>query len=496
MRVWFSGLVCASLGLAIACGDSGSGGGDGGTSGTGGGTGASGGTGSSGGTSGAGGGGGAGLASGGSSGDAGSDAPICPAAPVEHSFTALGPKENLLNPARGFHDFIDLGSTDDFLNVRKSGRTLAYAGVSLIDYVDAALPASFVAALSAGLDRVRAARIKVVLRFLYREEFTDPNDAKLSRILEHIQTLAPLIQKHADVIMVLEAGFIGPWGEWHSSTNGLDTNLGAKKSVLDALLAVVPQEMPVLVRRWSFKQEYAGGPATEAQAFGATAVARVGHHNDCFLSSADDVGTYPTGKMDAWKALIAEDTRFVPAGGETCADYPARTSCAVAVPEMAQLHWSFLNAVYHPGALARFKNEGCYDEIAARLGYRLVLEQATFPEQAQPGCGLSLSLKLRNDGFAPPYSAKELVFVLDGPTHFEATLPSEPRRWEPGAHSLDTSVSLPANLPAGSYQVALWLPDPSASLRTIPEYALQFANAAGWDAKTGLNVLGSLTVGP
>ncbi len=484
MRFWLFAGLCSGVVLASACG--GSSGSPGGTPGAGGGS------------AGAGGLGGAGLGGVASdASDASDDAPVCPASPVEHLFNALGPKENLLNPSRGFHDFISLTSTDDFDDVRKSGRTIAYAGVSLLDYLDAPIPASFLAKVSAGLDRARAARIKVVLRFVYREEFTAPNDAKLSRILEHIQALAPLIQKHADVIMLLEAGFIGPWGEWHSSTNGLDTDSSAKKSVLDALLASVPQEMPVLVRRWSFKQDYAGGPVTQAQAFGTEAVARIGHHNDCFLSSADDVGTYPAGKMAAWKALIAEDTRFVPAGGETCDDYPPRTSCAVAVPEMAELHFSFLNAAYHPGALARFESEGCYDEIAARLGYRLVLEKATFPEQAKAGCALPLSLVLRNDGFAAPYFSRDLVLVLDGPAHFEAHLPLEPRRLEPGTHSLDTSVTLPASLPAGSYRVALWLPDPAPSLRTTPEYSIRFANTAGWDPTSGTNLLfDALTLSP
>ncbi|MBK8997280.1 MAG: DUF4832 domain-containing protein [Myxococcales bacterium] len=426
---------------------------------------------------------------GGSGGDASVDAPACPSAPTLHTFVALGPSEQLLNPGRGFHDFVDLASTDDFQGVRAAGRTLAYAGVSLLDYLDAPIPSGFLSQLSAGLDRVRSAKIKVILRFVYRNDMAAPNDAKLTRILEHIQTLGPLLKQHADVIAVLEAGFIGPWGEWHSSSNGLDTDAAAKKAILDALLAATPPDMFVLVRRWSFKHDHAGGPVTAAQAFDGTPVSRLGHHNDCFLASDDDMGTYPFGQAAAWKALIGEDTRFVPIGGETCADYPARTTCKVAVPEMSQLRWSFLNAVYHPAALARFQSEGCYDEISSRLGYRLVLESATFPETASPGCALSLSVKLRNDGFAAPYHARELELILDGPTHFVAKLPVDPRRFDAGSHAFDVSVPLPESLPSGSYSLALRLPDPAPALRDIPEYAVRFANATGWDATTGTNLL-------
>lgn len=233
---------------------------------------------------------------GGSGGDASVDAPACTGAPTLHTFVALGPNEPVLNPGRGFHDFVDLGSKDDFQGVRAAGRTLAYAGVSLLDYVDAPIPSAFLSQLSAGLDRVRAAKIKVILRFVYRNDIADPNDAKLTRILEHIQTLAPLLKQHADVIAMLEAGFIGPWGEWHSSSNGLDTDAAAKKAILDALLAATPPDMFVLVRRWSFKHDHAGGPVTAAQAFDGTPVSRLGHHNDCFLASDDDMGTYPSGQ--------------------------------------------------------------------------------------------------------------------------------------------------------------------------------------------------------
>ena len=36
-------------------------------------------------------------------------------------------------------------------------------------------------------------------------------------------------------------------------------------------------------------------PLTAAQAYDGSPMARTGHHNDCFLSSANDVGTYNRG---------------------------------------------------------------------------------------------------------------------------------------------------------------------------------------------------------
>jgi hypothetical protein len=41
------------------------------------------------------------------------------------------------------------------------------------------------------------------------------------------------------------------------------------------------------------------------------------------------------------------------------------------------------------------------------------------------------------------------------------------------------------------YQLGLWLPDASSSLRNAPAYAVRFANNNVWDAATGINILTS-----
>jgi regulator of RNase E activity RraA len=51
-----------------------------------------------------------------------------------------------------------------------------------------------------------------------------------------------------DVIVWMEAGFIGAWGEWHSSTNGLDKSVEAKRQVVDALLDALPETRSVQLR--------------------------------------------------------------------------------------------------------------------------------------------------------------------------------------------------------------------------------------------------------
>ncbi|MEK7317033.1 MAG: DUF4832 domain-containing protein, partial [Candidatus Eisenbacteria bacterium] len=65
---------------------------------------------------------------------------------------------------------------------------------------------------------------------------------------------------------------------------------------------------------------------------------------------ATDVGTYGVWVTIAQdKAYLAEETKSVPMGGETCKitppgdPPPPRAECPTALTELAQFHWSYLN---------------------------------------------------------------------------------------------------------------------------------------------------------
>jgi hypothetical protein len=305
-------------------------------------------------------------------------------------------------------------------------------------------------------------------------------------VLAHIEQLTPLWREHADVIAVLHAGFVGAWGEWHASTNGL-TEPAARKSIFDALLAALPADRMTLSRRPSFKQVAYGGPLTADTMFSGTPLSRVGHLNDCFLASANDVGTY---QVSGERDYAIADSQFVPVGGETCGVYPARSDCEPALAELALLHWSFLNTSYHPEVIAGWRSAGCFDQIACRLGYRFALLRHESPQTARVGGALSIALQVVNDGYARMYNPRPVELVLVGPVRRVLAVDADPRAWAPGETAdVCLASALPADLPAGSYQLGVRLPDAAASLRDNPDYAVRFANAAGWDAATGTNLL-------
>jgi hypothetical protein len=426
-------------------------------------------------------------------------APAAPAGPepemVNHTYPIS--EESILNPERGFFTPYELPGPVGFSAVRATGNTLVHVNIRLDDWRESDLPQAVLDGLNVNFADMRDAGVKAIIRFAYNQgpwPDSEP-DASKAQILRHIEQLTPILKQNGDVIAWAEAGFIGAWGEWHTSTNGLD-NLTDKRDILNAFLAAMPPDRVVQVRYPANIIEMYPEPA-------AAAAARVGHHNDCFLSSDTDVGTYERDGVNTIvrdQAYLAELTRNTPMSGETCAPNPPRSECAMALQEMALLHFSAINEAYHKGILRSWEDGGCLEEIQNRMGYRLALKTAAFNEQAQPGGRLNLTVTLENNGFAAPVNPR-LVFVVLVPEGGDGQalplqLDLDPRQWQPGETTLTAEIQLPGSLPQGDYGLALWLPDPAEPLRANPLYAIRLANEGVWGETTGYNRLGTVSIRP
>jgi hypothetical protein len=399
------------------------------------------------------------------------------------------------NPERGFFVFRDLrASALDVGGLRDGGISLVYGKVLLADYRERPLDARLLARLRAAFTAIRQAGLKVLPRFYYAADEQAP-DARPARALEHIATLAPLLRDNADVIAALHAGFLGAWGEWHPEGRASDDD---RRRILQALLEALPASRMILVRRPHFKRAAFGGPVTPALAFTSSPLARLGQLDDCFLASDDDRGTFRT--PDELRYAIA-DSAFVAVGGETCALNPPRTDCPSAQAALARHHWSFLNHEYHPDVLRGWRQGGCRDTIACRLGYRLVLRAFTTATTARAGQPLTLALTITNDGYGRPVNPRPLLLALarldgDGagrpPSSPPLLLPTgaDARAFAAGADAdACLTAALPADLPPGEYRIGLALPDPEPTLRADPRYAVQLAGAVSFDPATAVNWL-------
>lgn len=410
------------------------------------------------------------------------------------SFELTESDEELMNPERGFYGGYSILSPSSASRVRAEGHTLGIAMVRLDNFRTSPISASFLAQLETGFAAARAAGFKIVLRFAYNNSETE--DASRAQILAHLTQLRPLLHANADVIAVVQGGFIGAWGEWHSSTNGL-TNPADRTAIINAVLDAVPPERNVQIRRPMFKDEaFPGGPLSASEAYTGTKRARLGHHNDCFLASATDYGTYAN-PVATWEAYVGDDGRYTAIGGETCAVYAPRSNCEAAVDIMARGHWSYLNAEYNLAVIRDlWTAQGCRAEVERRLGYRFSLARVAHTGAIAPGGELDLQLDVANTGFAAPFNKRPIEIVLtDGTVRHVAQLDADARRWVAGTSTrLAVRLRIPATLAPGSYTLALRLPDDAASLADDPRYAIRLANEGLWDADTGDNLLSDALV--
>lgn len=412
--------------------------------------------------------------------------------------------ESFPNPERGWLVTYDIADYPmDLGGFYRRGVTLVRAYVSLADFRDAPLSDEFLARLQKGFDGARQGGVKLILRFTYNDgegRSTVCPDAPLELMLAHIAQLKPLLQANADVIAVMQQGFIGCWGEGHTSEHLPDWNedpAGLRAQVYAALLDALPPSRFIQLRYPAEIRALYGEPVSAQEAYSGADKARVGHHNQCFLASDDDWGTYWTGpnwraNLKEWKDYVERLTTYTPMGGETCNVDRQRNACPVALEELARFHYSYLNRDYNKSVYGIWKEQGCFDEIDRRLGYRLTLIQATLPRRAAPGRPLTVRIELRNDGFAPLYNARPVYLTLINEQSRRDLLLTnvDPRRWEAGQTTvIEASVVVPPDLPAGRYRLALWLPDADERLRDRPAYAVRLANQNVWDAETGLNIL-------
>jgi hypothetical protein len=422
------------------------------------------------------------------------------------------PNTIFANPERGFYATYETNassyeslSQSELQNLRtRSAVSLVLREWYLDSFVNVDLTQGFLDKVAADFSVLRLAGLKAVLRFAYTPNSTKPyGDASKASVLGHITQLKPILFANSDVIAVVQAGFIGAWGEWYYTDYFGDNGTISvsqwtdRQDVVTALLDALDLQRPIQLRTPAFKQHFYGPAAlTAAEAFAGTAKARVGHHNDCFLADANDMGTYANVTAD--KAYLAAENLYVPQGGETCAT-SAYSTWTNAAQDMANLHWSFLNQDYEPNVLASW---GANIDIARRkLGYRLSLDSGSYSTVANNGGPFEASFSIRNDGYAAPFNPRGLSLILRNTnlgTVYLAKLPDDPRRFAPGS---TTTVShkfcLPSDIPAGPYALLLSLADPVPALAARPEYAIRLANPNTWEASTGYNNLNhTLTVGP
>jgi len=470
-------------------------------------------------------------------------------------------KEDIANPGRGFYQHIETGTSpytplnkNSLVNSRQnyqasnanytSKSTLILRAFILDSYItNGILSDNLLANIQADFDIAREAGVKMVVRFYYHKNSTPPyGDPKKEIILAHIQQLMPILKNNADVILAIQQGFIGAWGEQYYTDNFshkgkvtasyTDQNWSDRNEILAALLRASAPTTMVQVRTPQAKQKYIYGVSAPViagrgntknslvadLAFNHDDIARIGFHNDCFLTDETDTGTYAdygtSGRpskinpVNMLKNYHKHDSQYVIVGGETCKDenwasppVPHKNNCSDGVVNtMNEFNYSYLNADYNNSVNNDWVEgkDACMPEIKNKLGYRLAITDSTFVTSAKAGNYIPLLLTLDNDGFTSVVTPMELRLILKhNQTGVETTFildntRNDVRMWQPGRIKLSEYIQLPNDLAAGNYSTFLHIADTANKgvISTRPEYSIQLANIGTWDESTGYNDLG------
>jgi hypothetical protein len=404
------------------------------------------------------------------------------------------------NPERGWYAYTLMLDNNNYQQLANTGFRLVYSSIVLNEFVNRDIDNETLDTIENRFSEMRNAGLKAVLRVNYSETHAG-NYPNLGRIERHMQQLSPVLNDNKDVIAYIEAGYMGPWGEWHFwniNNPPFPDNESSWRQLTDLLLENKPSDRFIMLRYPSKKQQiFDGMTITSDNAFFKEDIARIGHHNDCFVSSNDDVGTYQpqqteySSSIEDLKNYLMLDTIYSPMGGETCSVH-SRNSCSMTIAEMEDFHWTYMNNEYHPEVLSSWRREGCYEEIDKRLGYRLSLVRVEIPDTLVAGSNNNLTIELTNTGFARPwYFRTPYIRYIQG----EEIVGQVPltnidiRVLAPQENNqIIVTTEVPGNL-NGNFDIALWLPDENEANHSNHRFSIRLANENVWNNQHGHNVI-------
>lgn len=428
--------------------------------------------------------------------------------PYDKVITYKPTDEFIFNPERGFYKHFDVHSynyvglnINTLKSIKQSGISLVYRGFYLENFINSNISNSYLSNMQSDFDKIREAGLKVLIRFAYSiDENVLVKDAPKAVILNHIENLREVLNKNADVIYVVKAGFIGTWGEWHYTsqpefnfTEDKPSSYLAAKEVVEKLLDVLPDSRMIMLRTPRYKRGMFEKTALDINnAFSKKAEARIGHHNDCFLAAYSDANTYKDEPVEY--PYLEKETLFLPMGGETCGPNPPRSECPTALEELKKFHWSFMSLDYHLGVLEAWKRgEGCFNEIHKSLGYRFQLNTFKHPDTLSKAKSLVIEFEVENKGFAALFNERKVYLVLENASNptkvIRIPLKTDPRFWLGNLKPIVETLNIPKDTENGKYNLYLHLPDHMESLAKRPEYSIRLANEDISFNSAGLNNL-------
>lgn len=323
----------------------------------------------------------------------------------------------------------------------------------------------------------------------------EPGDFEI--LLGHVRDLSTIISDFPDVVVAVEAGVAGPWGEMHSS-------MYCKKEfmnrILGMYLAALPPQIGLLVRAPGYLENMDYNP-------------RLGMYNDGYLGTWWDYGTWSGKHTREWSVENLKGRDDLPYGGELA--YVPREFLDGRryrfrelfdpekwniVKDWYSVHLAYLRNLGEPNhTIAKFLREELvfdskkwafagmpslseYDGekmgkfLLDHMGYRFVVRKVGGLKLE--GSVAKLAMEIENTGFGKLLAPCESEVVIGGKpvaANLDLSLKGGERRW--------IDLSFPASaLPSEESDLALRV--------IVGGMPIRFSNRGMWNESARANALG------
>jgi hypothetical protein len=246
----------------------------------------------------------------------------------------------------------------------------------------------------------------------------------------------------------------------------------------------------MLVRYPRFKWDLMGWSPSTAR---PGAERRIGYHDDGWFGDENHFALF---QLPGERTFTEQDSRHVIVGGEPSIATATNRDARASRERMATLHQTTLN-LSSPDARSvyeRWRLSAEWDEVSRRLGYRIVLLNASVSSVSDAPDQVRFTAQLVNRGFAPLMNPRPSVLVLRNRSTGTTTrlpLSLDLRQAAPNSEALLTfSENVPVPRETATYDVGLHFPDASPRIARRVEYALRLATEGIWDPATGIHWLG------
>lgn len=326
-------------------------------------------------------------------------------------------QETLSNPDRGFYIQVNTRQLSKITEAAEDVRVILLA-YDIEDYARKEdIPKEKLNELRDALLMAKKEHLGIVFRAAYgfHKDVKEPKELK--NIRRHIKQICDELNDYAEELLVVQAGMLGEYGEWHSSRfldDSEDENRENRIYVLKQWEKYLDPGIPVAVRRPKFVRE-----AWEE----GILPGRLGVHNDALLSTESDMGTYDDPDMDreAELAWVQEHLAGQFNGGEMPTP-GALNEPKNADREFSMLHLSYLNSRYNQDIIEgwsrqRFQGVNAKQYLENHLGYRLYISELStnmfVSNEKLSSSGLELELSLTNSGYAQLPEKYRLFLSVD-----------------------------------------------------------------------------------